>query len=87
MISMELASKSVVSALFSKRTSEIQFALFEGVEVGEGGLDELGGQPHCYGLSRRVGSELDVEERERQARPEASERRNRWCVWVRPAFS
>lgn len=45
MISMELASKSVVSALFSwfKRTSEIQFALFEGVEVGEGGLDEFGG--------------------------------------------
>lgn len=48
MISMEPASKSVVSALFSQRTSEIQFALFEGVQVGEGGLDELGGQPHCY---------------------------------------
>lgn len=26
-----------------KRTSEIQFALFEGVQVGEGGLDEFGG--------------------------------------------
>lgn len=33
---------SICSFQLVKRTSEIQFALFEGVEVGEGGLDELG---------------------------------------------
>ena len=45
MISMELIFliASVVSALFSLlRTSEIQFAFFEGVEVGEGRVDEVG---------------------------------------------
>ena len=45
MISMELDfwyKCSICSFQLVKRTSEIQFALFERVEVGEGGLDEFG---------------------------------------------
>lgn len=43
---MELFDQSVVSALFSVRTSEIEFAFFERIEVGEGGLDEVDGETH-----------------------------------------
>lgn len=41
---MELALKYKCSicSFQLERTSEIQFALFEGVEVGEGRLDEFG---------------------------------------------
>lgn len=38
----------VVSALF-KRTSEIELALLERIEIGQGILDELRGEPHCGG--------------------------------------
>ena len=41
MISMELASKCSICSFQLVRTSEIQFALFEGVEVGEGIVDEV----------------------------------------------
>jgi hypothetical protein len=49
MISMELASKCSICSFQLVRTSEIQFALFEGVEVGEGILDELGCESHGCG--------------------------------------
>lgn len=40
----------VVSALFKKRTSEVQLALLERVEVGEGVVDEVCREPHFYFL-------------------------------------
>ena len=41
---------------FSVRTSEIEFALLERVEVGEGRLDELAGKTHgCVGVVVLVG--------------------------------
>ncbi len=43
MISMELAPKCSICSFQLVRTSEIQFALFEGVEVGEGVVDQF----HC----------------------------------------
>lgn len=46
MISMELASKCSICSFQLVRTSEIQFALFEGVEVGEGIVDEVDGKTH-----------------------------------------
>ena len=42
MISILLASNCSICSFQLVRTSEIQFALFEGVEVGEGGLDQFG---------------------------------------------
>lgn len=46
MISMELASMCSICPFQLVRTSEIQFAFFERVQVGEGILDELGCEPH-----------------------------------------
>lgn len=38
--------QSVASALFSGHTSEVEFALFEGVQVGERVVDEIGREAH-----------------------------------------
>ena len=46
MISMELASKCSICSFQLVRTSEIQFALFEGIEVGEGVVDQFDGETH-----------------------------------------
>ena len=44
---MELiSSKCSICSFQLVRTSEIQFAFFEGVEVGEGGLNELSCEAH-----------------------------------------
>lgn len=43
------SSQSVASALFSGRTSEIELALFQGVQVREGGVDEIGSETHDVG--------------------------------------
>lgn len=55
-INSALRSKSVVSALF-KRTSEIQLALLEWVEIGQGVPDEVGREPHGWlpGCFRSLG--------------------------------
>lgn len=50
MISMELASKCSICSFQLVRTSEIQFTLFEGVQVGEGICDQLGRQTHYCDL-------------------------------------
>lgn len=41
MISMELASKCNICSFQLARTSEIQFAFFEGIEVGERIVDQV----------------------------------------------
>ena len=51
MISMELVSKSSICSFQFLRTSEIQFALFERVEVGKGVLNEFRGKPHSESSS------------------------------------
>ncbi len=48
MISMEPASKCSICSFQLVRTSKIQFTLFEGVEVGEGIVDEVDCQAHCW---------------------------------------
>lgn len=55
-INSALRSNSVVSALF-KRTSKIQLALLEWVEIGQGVPDEVGGEPHRWlpGVFRFLG--------------------------------
>lgn len=51
------SSQSVASALFSGHTSEVEFALFEGVQVGEGVVDEIGSEAH--GCGRRAGAAIE----------------------------
>lgn len=41
------AIKVIVASALFKHTSEVELALLERVEVGEGVLDEVGGEPHC----------------------------------------
>lgn len=50
-ISMQLTSKCSICPFQDghKRTSEIQLAIFNWVDVGKGILDELDGQSHCGG--------------------------------------
>lgn len=67
-ISTLLSPQSVVSALFSARTSEIQFAVVERVEVGEGILDQICCEPHgrfytaCFltGSKKGFGGEVEL---------------------------
>lgn len=71
-----LNDQSVVCMFFSVRTSEVELALFEWVQVGEGGLDQVCGESHgvcrspftCVGVFLFSGSEFSVWELERGIR-------------------
>jgi hypothetical protein len=53
--------QSVASALF-RHTSEIELALFEWTQVGEGVVDQIGGEPHLCDSRREENEEEQREE-------------------------
>ena len=59
--SILLYDSSVVSILF-RRTSEVKFALFERVEVGEGIVDQICCETHCCEEPRRCARGWGVDE-------------------------